>query len=275
MASKSLGVFWLESPNWMPNFLIRTGLTAPNAGKKAFFVGHTPSTAGTFRKQFRKNSGKTPETLSEHFLEYPSRVRLGCSKPYNSRRLSIKTHGAPEELLTEPPPSVSLQWKDNMAKTTNMRHAHLHERKNAPKCPNATCPTSWREKMPRTAKTQHARLNERKGCPEQPKRNMPVWMKRKDAQNSECPTCPLQMKGNAQNHQNATCPLERKEKCLQQQMSDVSIVREGNALNIQKATCHVNMHTTPTMSHHRLAWQGCVHQYQILGPCGFCSAVFQ
>ena len=28
-------------------------------------MGHTPSTAGTFRKKFRKNSGKTPETLSE------------------------------------------------------------------------------------------------------------------------------------------------------------------------------------------------------------------
>ena len=42
------------------------------------FLGHTPSTAGTFRKKFRKNSGKTPETLSERFLEFPSRVRLGC-----------------------------------------------------------------------------------------------------------------------------------------------------------------------------------------------------
>ena len=33
------------------------------------FLGHTPSTAGTFRKKFQKNSGKTPETLSELFLE--------------------------------------------------------------------------------------------------------------------------------------------------------------------------------------------------------------
>ena len=49
------------------------------------FMGHTPSMAGTFRKKFRKNSGKTPETLSERFLEFPSRVRLGCPKPYNSR----------------------------------------------------------------------------------------------------------------------------------------------------------------------------------------------
>ena len=49
-------------------------------------MGRTPSTAGTFRKKFRKNSGKTPETLSERFLEFPSRVRLGCPKPYNSER---------------------------------------------------------------------------------------------------------------------------------------------------------------------------------------------
>ena len=52
-------------------------------------MGHTPSTAGTFRKKFRKNSGKTPETLSERFLEFPSRVRLGCPKPYNSTHLRL------------------------------------------------------------------------------------------------------------------------------------------------------------------------------------------
>ena len=55
-------------------------------------MGHTPSTAGTFRKKFRKNSGKTPETLSERFLEFPSRVRLGCPKPYNSRHLRLPEH---------------------------------------------------------------------------------------------------------------------------------------------------------------------------------------
>ena len=48
-------------------------------------MGHTPSTAGTFRKKFQRNSGKTPETLSQRFLEFPSRVRLECPKPYNSR----------------------------------------------------------------------------------------------------------------------------------------------------------------------------------------------
>ena len=55
-------------------------------------VGHTPSTAGTFRKKFRKDSGKTPETLSERFLEFPSRVRLGCPKSYNSRHLRLPEH---------------------------------------------------------------------------------------------------------------------------------------------------------------------------------------
>ena len=55
-------------------------------------LGHTPSTAGIFWKKFRKNSGKTPETLSELFLEFPSRVRLGSPKPYNSRHLGFPEH---------------------------------------------------------------------------------------------------------------------------------------------------------------------------------------
>ena len=55
-------------------------------------LGHTPSTAGTFRKKFRKNSRKTPETLSERILEFPSRVRLGCPKPYNSMNLRLPEH---------------------------------------------------------------------------------------------------------------------------------------------------------------------------------------
>ena len=40
-------------------------------------MGHAPSTAGTFWGQIRKNSGKTPEALSELLLEFPSRVRPG------------------------------------------------------------------------------------------------------------------------------------------------------------------------------------------------------
>ena len=65
-------------------------------------MGHTPSTAGTFRKKFQKNSGKTPETLSERFLEFPSRVRLGCPKPYNSRHLRL-----PERFQNSLPPSTA------------------------------------------------------------------------------------------------------------------------------------------------------------------------
>ena len=41
------------------------------------------STAGTFRKKFRKISEKTPETLSELFLEFPSTIRLGTPKWQN------------------------------------------------------------------------------------------------------------------------------------------------------------------------------------------------
>ena len=55
-------------------------------------MGHTPSTAGTFRKKFRKNSGKTPEMLSERFLEFPSRVRLGSLKLYTSRHVRLPEH---------------------------------------------------------------------------------------------------------------------------------------------------------------------------------------
>ena len=45
-----------------------------------------------FRKKFRKHSGKTEETLSERFLEFPSRVRLGSPKPYNSKHLRLPEH---------------------------------------------------------------------------------------------------------------------------------------------------------------------------------------
>ena len=65
-------------------------------------MGHTPSTGGTFRKKFPKSSGKTPETLSERFLEFPSRVRLQCPKPYNSRHLRL-----PERFQNSLPPSTA------------------------------------------------------------------------------------------------------------------------------------------------------------------------
>ena len=53
-------------------------------------------------EKFRKNSEKTPETLSERFLEFPSRVRLGCPKPYNSRHLRL-----PERCQNSLPPSTA------------------------------------------------------------------------------------------------------------------------------------------------------------------------
>ena len=53
-----------------------------------------------------RNSGKIPErppeTLSEHFREFPSRVRLGCPKPYNSRHLRL-----PERFQNSLPPSTA------------------------------------------------------------------------------------------------------------------------------------------------------------------------
>ena len=49
-----------------------------------------------------RNSGKTPETLSERFLEFPSRVRLGCPKPYNSRHSRL-----PERFQNSLPPSTA------------------------------------------------------------------------------------------------------------------------------------------------------------------------
>ena len=60
--------------------------------KKHSSGGPCPNTAGTFRRKLRKKSGKTPETLSERFLEFPSRVRLGSPKPYNSRHLRLPEH---------------------------------------------------------------------------------------------------------------------------------------------------------------------------------------
>ena len=53
---------------------------------------HLSISAATFGKKFRKNSGKTPETLVERFLKFPSRLQLGCSKPCNSRHLKAPEH---------------------------------------------------------------------------------------------------------------------------------------------------------------------------------------
>ena len=58
-----------------------------------------PVRLGLSGRKFRKNSGKTPETLSERFLEFPLRVRLGCPKPYHSRHLRL-----PERFQNSLPP---------------------------------------------------------------------------------------------------------------------------------------------------------------------------
>ena len=43
-------------------------------------------------EEIPENSRKTPETLSERFLEFPSTVRLGYPTPYNSRHLRLPKH---------------------------------------------------------------------------------------------------------------------------------------------------------------------------------------
>ena len=53
-------------------------------------------------QELRNTSGKTPETLSELFLKFPSRVRLGSPKLYNSRHLK-----APEHFQNSLPPSTA------------------------------------------------------------------------------------------------------------------------------------------------------------------------
>ena len=48
--------------------------------------------AGTFRKEFRKKFQKDPENALRVFLEFPSRVRLGCPKPPNLRHSKPPEH---------------------------------------------------------------------------------------------------------------------------------------------------------------------------------------
>ena len=75
MDAEGLGRKLLLIPSWWVLWWatppVRLGLSGRNSGR---------------------NSGKTPETLSERFLEFPSRVRLGCPKPYNSRHLRLPEH---------------------------------------------------------------------------------------------------------------------------------------------------------------------------------------
>ena len=64
--------------------------------------GQYPQYGWDFPEENPENSGKTLETLSELFLEFLSRVRLGCTKPYNSRHLK-----APEHFQNSPPSSTT------------------------------------------------------------------------------------------------------------------------------------------------------------------------
>ena len=64
------------------------------------FLENTPT--GSTARTFRKNSGKTPETLSERFLEFPSRARLGSPKRYSSGHLRL-----PEHFQNSLPPSTA------------------------------------------------------------------------------------------------------------------------------------------------------------------------
>ena len=105
----TLGWFPNSHRSWRKRKKKITGKNSKNQQRKLSeiadfcpLLGHTPSTAGTLRKKFRKNSGKTPETLSERFLEFPSRVRLGCPKPCNSRHSK-----APEHFQNSLPPSTA------------------------------------------------------------------------------------------------------------------------------------------------------------------------
>ena len=66
------------------------GLGAPKSFMLKFFECFICTSLSG--RNFRRNSGKTPETLSELFLKFPSRVRLGCPKPYNSRQLRLPEH---------------------------------------------------------------------------------------------------------------------------------------------------------------------------------------
>ena len=73
--------------------LALVAVACPDADSKLILDWATPPVRlGLSGRNSGRNSGKTPETLSERFLEFPSRVRLGCPKPYNSRHLGLPEH---------------------------------------------------------------------------------------------------------------------------------------------------------------------------------------
>ena len=79
-----------------------TFLKRPLFQKTPFPEPEPPVRLGLFWRKFWKNPGKTPETLSEFFLEFPSKVRLGSPKPCNSRHLK-----APEHFQNSLPPNTA------------------------------------------------------------------------------------------------------------------------------------------------------------------------
>ena len=74
----------------------------PNSGtNSACHTGPYPQYGWDFPEEIPERfRNQTPETLSERFLKFPSRVRLGCPKPYNSRHLRL-----PERFQNSLPPS--------------------------------------------------------------------------------------------------------------------------------------------------------------------------
>ena len=54
--------------------------------------GPYPQYGWHFPEEIPQKFGRTPETSSELFLEFPSRVQLGSPKPYNSRHLRLPEH---------------------------------------------------------------------------------------------------------------------------------------------------------------------------------------
>ena len=51
-----------------------------------------PQYGWDFLEEIPEKFRKDPETLSERFLKFPSRVQLGSTKPYNSRHLRRPEH---------------------------------------------------------------------------------------------------------------------------------------------------------------------------------------
>ena len=71
-------------------------------GRGLFWAISTVRLALHFPEEIPEKNFKTPETLSERFLEFPSRVRLGSPKPYNSRHLRL-----PKPFQNSLPPSTA------------------------------------------------------------------------------------------------------------------------------------------------------------------------